>query len=109
VTVPIEVAKSAATVTVDGPDVIKHKKGLAELDVTVASDGATPTGTVEAVVGSRVLDAADLADGSATLVVGPFTKGTVDVEVRYSGDAATEAASATTTIQVTASGKPGRG
>ncbi|HWV79478.1 MAG TPA: bifunctional UDP-sugar hydrolase/5'-nucleotidase, partial [Isoptericola sp.] len=45
VTVPIEVAKSAATVTVDGPDVIKHKKGRAELDVTVASDGATPTGT----------------------------------------------------------------
>lgn len=109
VTVPIEVAKSAATVTVDGPDVIKHKKGRAELDVTVASDGATPTGTVEAVVGGRVLDAADLADGSATLVVGPFAKGTVDVEVRYSGDAATEAASATTTIQVTASGKPGRG
>jgi len=109
VTVPIEVAKSAATVTVDGPDVIKHKKGRAELDVTVASDGATPTGTVEAVVGGRVLDAADLADGSATLVVGPFAKGTVDVEVRYSGDAATEVASATTTIQVTASGKPGRG
>lgn len=109
VTVPIEVAKSAATVTVDGPDVIKHKKGVAELGVTVASDGATPTGTVEAVVGGRVLDAADLADGSATLVVGPFAKGTVDVEVRYSGDAATEAASATTTIQVTASGKPGRG
>ncbi|GAB6937933.1 5'-nucleotidase C-terminal domain-containing protein [Isoptericola variabilis] len=109
VTVPIEVAKSVATVTVDGPDVIKHKKGRAELDVTVTSDGATPTGTVEAVVGGRVLDAADLADGSATLVVGPFAKGTVEVEVRYSGDAATEAASATTTIQVTASGKPGRG
>lgn len=109
VTVPIEVAKSAATVGVDGPEVIKHKKGLARLGVTVASDGATPTGTVEAVVGGRVLDTADLADGAATLVVGPFAKGAVDVEVRYSGDAATEAASATTTIQVTASGKPGRG
>lgn len=112
VTVPVEVtepAQATPTVTVDGPEVIKHKKGLARLDVTVGSDGAAPTGTVEAVVGGRVLDTADLADGAATLVVGPFAKGTVDVEVRYSGDAATEAASATATIQVTASGKPGRG
>jgi 5'-nucleotidase len=112
VTVPVEIAATAPAepdVTVEAPAVIKHGKGVAELDVTVTAQDGVPTGTVEAVVDGDVLDSAELADGAATLRVGPFGKGTVEVEVRYSGDATTGAGSTTVTIDVTASGKPGRG
>ncbi|WP_205710798.1 bifunctional UDP-sugar hydrolase/5'-nucleotidase [Isoptericola sp. BMS4] len=109
VTVPLAVAKAEPVVTVEGPAVIKHKKGVADLAVTVDAGAVVPTGTVEAVVGGEVLDSAELVDGAATLRVGPFRKGTVEVEVRYSGDVATEAGTTTTTVDVTASGKPGRG
>lgn len=105
VTVPLEVAKAEPVVTVEGPAVIKHKKGVADLAVTVDAGAVTSTGTVEAVVDGEVLDSAALADGAATLRVGPFRKGTVEVEVRYSGDAATEAGTTTTTVDVTASGR----
>lgn len=103
--VPVEVAKAVPTLTVDAPAMIKHKKGVATLEVAVASPAATPTGTVEAVVGGHVLDSASLSGGSAELEVGPFAKGAVTVVVRYLGDSATEAAQTNVTIRVVPSGR----
>lgn len=104
VTVPIEVAepaKAEPTITVDAPETIVAWFQRARLDVTVASPDGTPTGTVTAHVKDRKADKDRLdRDGEGRLRVGPFKPGTVEVEVRYSGDDATEPATTTTTVRV---------
>ncbi|MGI8524049.1 MAG: ExeM/NucH family extracellular endonuclease [Nocardioides sp.] len=104
---PFTQADSSVSVTAS-PAVVQKKKGRSTVTATVTSSGsATPTGTVDfyvngAKVGSSTLSAA----GVATMRVGPFAnRGTVNVEVRYLGDTATNPGSATTTITVT-NGKP---
>ncbi|GAA1724914.1 hypothetical protein GCM10009809_20890 [Isoptericola hypogeus] len=103
VTVPIEVTRPATaepTVTVDAPETVVAWLQRPRLDVTVSSPAGTPTGKVTAVVRDRTVDRERLRGGDATLRVGPFRPGTVEVEVRYSGDDATRAATTTTTIRV---------
>ncbi|MCA5894435.1 5'-nucleotidase C-terminal domain-containing protein [Isoptericola sp. NEAU-Y5] len=104
ITVPIEVtepAKAQPTITVDAPATVIAWFQRPRLDVTVESPDGTPTGKVTAVIKQRPVDS-DRLDrrGEARLRVGPFSPGTVEVEVRYSGDDATEAATVTQQIKV---------
>jgi 5'-nucleotidase len=105
-TVPVVVEKASSTVTaaVD-PGTLKVRKGTASVTVDVSSI-VTPTGGVEVYADGRLLDAASLVDGAATLTVGPFARpGTVTLEVRYLGDDRVAAGSTTTTVEVTRSGR----
>lgn len=107
IAVPITIAKAVSTVTATAPSVIKQKKETAPISIVVTSTGPQATGTVQAVIDGKVVDSATLANGKATLEVGPFKKGTVDVEVRYLGDAVTDGDTTEVSISVTASGKGG--
>jgi 5'-nucleotidase len=108
IAVPITIAKAVSTVTATAPSVIKQKKETAPISVVVASTGPQPTGTVQAVIDGEVVDSAQLVGGKAELEVGPFAKGTVDVEVRYLGDAVTDGDTTEVSIEVTGSGKGGK-
>ena len=75
-------------------------KTRARLDITVASSGATPTGTVRVKVGGRTLQGT-LRDGRVVLRLPAFAKaGTVKVKLAYAGDAATLAEKKTVKIRV---------
>ncbi|MFI2104290.1 bifunctional metallophosphatase/5'-nucleotidase [Isoptericola sp. NPDC019693] len=104
VTVPIQVAepaKATPTLTVDAPKTAVAWFQPVRLAVSVETPDGTPTGKVTATVDGKKVDAATLnKKGDARLWAGPFQPGTVKVEVRYSGDDATEAATTTTTIRV---------
>ncbi|MFE5307079.1 bifunctional metallophosphatase/5'-nucleotidase [Isoptericola sp. NPDC056605] len=104
VTVPIEVtepAKATPTLTVDAPKTVVAWLQPARLDVSVETPDGTPTGKVTAWVKGKKVDTDALnKKGDARLWAGPFQSGTVEVELRYSGDDATEAATTTTTIRV---------
>ncbi|MCK9793968.1 bifunctional metallophosphatase/5'-nucleotidase [Isoptericola sp. 4D.3] len=104
VTVPIvvtEPAKATPTLTVDAPETVVAWLQRPRIDVAVETPDGTPTGKVTATVKGRVADTDALDErGDARLRVGPFAPGTVEVELRYSGDDTTEAATTTTTIRV---------
>jgi predicted extracellular nuclease len=83
------------------PGAVRAGSGTARIDVDVSGAGGTPTGTVSAFVGSRLLDSMPLAAGSATLRVGPFpTAGTRAVEIRYGGDATFAASQTALNVRV---------
>ncbi|WP_182920446.1 ExeM/NucH family extracellular endonuclease [Nocardioides cavernaquae] len=105
-TVPVVVEKAPSTVTATvDPGILKVRKDRAQVTVDVSSIGA-PTGRVEIHADGRLLDAASLVDGVATLTVGPFARpGTVTLEVRYLGDDRVAPSSTTTTVEVTKSGR----
>jgi 5'-nucleotidase len=105
ITVPITIAKNASTVTATTPAPIEQKKDIASIPVVVTSTGAQPTGKVEAVINGQVVDSAQLEAGKAVLEVGPFKKGTVNVEIRYLGDTITADAKTSVSISVVASTK----
>jgi 5'-nucleotidase len=86
------------------PSVVQKKKGTSTITATVTgAQGVTPTGTVQFLVGGRLVDSVPLAGGQASTVVGPFANpGTQTVEVRYSGDQVTRPSSTTVTVTVTA-------
>jgi hypothetical protein len=86
------------------PSVVQKKKGTSTSTATVTgAQGVTPTGTVQFLVGGRLVDSVPLAGGQASTVVGPFANpGTQTVEVRYSGDQVTRPSSTTVTVTVTA-------
>jgi len=104
VTVPIEVtepAKATPTLTVDAPRTAVAWFQPVRLAVSVETPDGTPTGKVTATVDGTKVDAATLnKKGDARLWAGPFKPGTVEVELRYSGDDATEPATTTTTVRV---------
>ena len=105
IVVPITIAKAVSTVTATAPSVIKQKKETAPISVVVASTGPQATGIVQAVIDGKVVDSATLVNGTAVLEVGPFKKGTVDVEVRYLGDAVTDGDTTSVSISVVPSTK----
>ena len=70
--------------------------------MTVAATGVDPGGTVTATVDGDVVDTQSLADGAATLTVGPFpTVGDQVVTIDYAGDGNTASGSTTTSVTVT--------
>ena len=105
IAVPITIAKAVSTVTATAPSVIKQKKETAPISVVVASTGPQATGIVQAVIDGKVVDSATLVNGTAVLEVGPFKKGTVDIEVRYLGDAVTDGDTTSVSISVVPSTK----
>ncbi|MGW8568204.1 5'-nucleotidase C-terminal domain-containing protein [Isoptericola sp. NPDC055881] len=104
VTVPIEVtepAKATPTLTVRAPKTVVAWLQPARIDVSVDTPDGTPTGKVTATIKGKRVDVDTLnRKGDARLWVGPFKPGTVEVELHYSGDDTTEAATTTTTIKV---------
>ena len=93
VTVPVKVqapTKVASTVTASvSPASIEAHTGTATIAVDVTGAGGTPTGTVAALVGDRVVGGGELVNGKADVVVGPFTNaGTKSITIEYYGDAA---------------------
>jgi 5'-nucleotidase len=101
-TVTVEVTKAVSTTSASAsPGRVTVVTGTSRVSVSVEADGVEPTGTVEAVVGGRVVDSATLLGGLATLEVGPFgNTGEKTVEVRYSGDGQVAASSTTTSVRV---------
>jgi len=104
VTVPVEVAKPAKaepTLTIDAPKSVVALLERPRIDVTVESPNGAPTGTVTAKIKGWTADKDRLDEhGEGELRVGPFLPGTVKVEIHYSGDDATKAATVTQTIKV---------
>ena len=98
-TVTVAQARSAVSASVSPATV-----GLGDTSrvaVTVAAQGASPTGLVRAFVNGVEVDSATLAGGSATLQVGPFDRpGVKTVEVRYAGDSRVAGSSVTASVAV---------
>ena len=94
--------KSDATVqAVATPATVKAQTGTTVIDVTVSTQGHEATGLVAALLDGEVIGGAELVDGKAALVVGPFdTAGSKLIEVKYYGDQATKAASGQVTVTV---------
>ena len=87
VTVPVKVqapTKVETTVTASvSPASIEANSGTATIAVEVSGDGGTPTGTVAALIGDRVVGGGELVNGKADVLVGPFTNaGTKTITVR---------------------------
>ena len=73
------------------------------LDIGIeVTSGTTPTGTVTVTDGGRVLGTAELADGSATVVVGAYqlSPGRHRLRITYEGDAGHVGSSKTVDIIV---------
>lgn len=100
-TVPVTVAKADSSVVATlSPDTVKAKKGTTTVSVKVVSS-VPATGRVELYADGRLLGTATLADGAASLVVGPFRDpGTVTLEVRYPGDDHVSPSSTTVGLRV---------
>ncbi len=106
VTVPVQVqapSKVVSTVTASvSPASIEANSGTATIAVDVTGDGGTPTGTVAALIGDRVVGGGELVDGRADVLVGPFTNdGTKTITVRYYGDAANLPSETSVSLTVT--------
>lgn len=106
VTVPVTVqapAKVDATVAATAtPGSVEANTGTSTIAVDVTAPGGTPTGTVAAILDGRIVGGAELVNGSADVVVGPFASiGEKTITIRYYGDAATRSAETTVTITVT--------
>ena len=101
-TVTLQVDKAASTTTADAsPNRVVVEKGTAKIAVSVTADGATPTGTVTAVVDGKQIGSGTLSGGATTIKVGPFdSTGTKTIELRYAGNDQVAASSTTTTIRV---------
>jgi 5'-nucleotidase len=105
-TVPITVqapTKVDATVTATAtPSSVQANTGTSTIDVDVTAPGGTPTGTVAAILDGRIVGGAELVNGSAEVVVGPFANaGDKAITIRYYGDAATKPADTSVTVTVT--------
>lgn len=105
-TVPLKVqapAKVDATVTATAnPSSVAANTGTSTIDVDVTAPGGTPTGTVAAILDGRIVGGAELVNGSAEVVVGPFANaGDKAITIRYYGDAATKPAETSVTVTVT--------
>lgn len=102
VTVPITVTKRTSTVTASAsPSSVQYRQNGSRIDVVVAAAAGPPTGTVVAVRNGRVIGAAELSDGKATIELVPFAqRGRQTLSVRYSGDDTTAAATAEVAVTV---------
>jgi hypothetical protein len=97
-------SKQASSVSATAtPSVVQKKKGTSTITASVTgSQGVSPTGTVTFWIAGQQVGSAELVDGTASAVVGPFANaGTQSVEVRYSGDQVTGPSATTVTVTVT--------
>jgi 5'-nucleotidase len=102
-TLSVKVVKATPQITaLVSPSTVKVKKDQANVSITVAAAGFTPTGVVAAYVDGKLVDAVNLDDdGKGNLVVGPFAKvGTQPVVIRYFGDDHALAGEVTKTVNV---------
>ncbi|WP_374454779.1 ExeM/NucH family extracellular endonuclease [Nocardioides sp.] len=105
--VSVTVKATGAVAATPTPASVVQDSGTSTIAVAVTATGTTPTGTVSAWLGGTQLASATLANGQASLVVGPFaTVGEKSIEVRYSGSDTVTAASRTVTVTVTAKPTP---
>jgi hypothetical protein len=99
---PPPVTKTTPAVAV-APSTAKpvYGKGFS-VTVTVTGSGSTPTGTVALTTGGKTLVSSNLSGGRAVLAVGKTTlgAGAHSLSVSYSGSAAFNAASGTTTVTI---------
>jgi ABC-type phosphate transport system substrate-binding protein len=90
--------KTSAKVSESFPaSVAKHK--LAKGTVTVVGNGATATGTVKIMKGSKVLKTATLKGGKATITLPKLTKGKNSLKAVYSGNGKVAGATKSFTIK----------
>lgn len=99
---PITVAKRTSTMTAAViPTTIRYRQDGSSIVVTVAAQGSAPTGTVVAARNGRVIGAAELADGTATIDIDPLRSvGRTQLTLRYGGDDTTAATSTTVGLSV---------
>ena len=77
----------STTTATANPGTVKAKKGTSRIDVTVTAVGVTPTGEVVVMDGETELGRANLSNGEASVLVGPFDRaGTKTLTVRYLGN-----------------------
>ena len=97
-TVPVEVAKAAATVSATAGRFVYGRPGT----VSVSVDPSTATGVVRVLEGEKVLGESPLTAGAATVTVPARTlkPGTHDLTVVYAGDQHVQGASTPLTVQV---------
>jgi 5'-nucleotidase len=85
------------------PSSVLQGSGTSSLAIAVTATGVTPSGTVEAWDGATKLGEGTLAEGTASITVGPFAAaGQRSIEVRYLGDAQVATATGSVTVTVTA-------
>ena len=90
--------KTSAKVSESFPaSVAKHK--LAKGTVTVVGNGATATGTVKIMKGSKVLKSATLSGGKATMTLPKLAKGKNSLKAVYSGNGKVAGATKSFTIK----------
>ena len=97
------VEKVVASITATAlPSSVPAETGTSTIKVQVTSSGATPTGTVAAILEGRIVGGGELVDGRADVVVGPFaTAGTKTITIRYYGDSATKPGETPVSLTVT--------
>ncbi len=82
------------------PNRFEVKRGTT-INVTVSSDGPTPTGEVEVRFGTKVIGAGSLDDGKVAIEITPWNRvGTFPVNVAYLGDDVTEPATDAISVRV---------
>jgi len=82
------------------PSRIKQKKQTSTATVTVTGEDGEATGTVRFLVDGVQVARRALLDGTASIQVGPFTKGSYEVTVEYLGDEDNRAGSDSATLTV---------
>ena len=97
------VLRDSTTTAVADPPQLKVGRG-SRVTVSVAAEGAVPTGEVQLKHGDAVLGSGTLAGGRVTIATGGFaTPGTKTLTAVYAGDATTGPSSGTVQITVKAS------
>ncbi len=88
-TVSVTVVKAVSTVTATAtPDTLQKNKDSTTLTIAVTATNVTPTGTVSVLVEGMTRTVTLNANGTATIVLGPFnTAGTRSILLTYAGDA----------------------
>ncbi|MFC7485589.1 ExeM/NucH family extracellular endonuclease [Knoellia sp. CPCC 206453] len=106
-TVSVTVVKAVSTVTATASKTTLQKnKDTTTLTITVAATNVTPTGTVNVLVDGASRNAILNANGTATIVLGPFSSiGTKSILLTYAGDAHVASDTFTTSVTVV-NGKP---
>ena len=106
-TVSVTVVKAVSTVTATASrTTLQRTKDTTTLTITVAATNVTPTGTVTVLVDGVTRTVTLNANGTATIVLGPFSStGTKSILLTYTGDARVASDTFTTSVTVV-NGKP---
>ncbi|MFW5466460.1 ExeM/NucH family extracellular endonuclease [Knoellia sp. CPCC 206391] len=106
-TVSVTVVKAVSTLTATASrTTLQKNKDTTTLTITAAASNVTPTGTVTVLVDGVTRTVTLNANGTATIVLGPFvSSGTKSIQLTYSGDARVASDTFTTSVTVV-NGKP---